>query len=324
MKTLIISIIIILNSSICYTQDESTEAITISIFEDKENTFTLNITSGKAVYTSTSTLSFINPTNSFYNCYLSGTKCDINIQNNYKLFNPTEDITFIIVKSRPDEITTINAYNPILQKNYEGELLSDKCLEIYKNAQDEEYETTWLFRKTCAFVIVAEYVVKMIWGINDWMEQNVFSNIEDKFPNTSNDLSGKWIGILDQNPEASKRKDYSAYYKDGTFIIGTSTHILELSFEQNGSDINGIYHIKLSTDTTNFGKFKISGNYYNNFLYYKTTSLIESFGKTSFCYNESTLEYLVKYGDEYLEGNWKGWYYGGDCASAWVSVRRIK
>lgn len=142
------------------------------------------------------------------------------------------------------------------------------------------------------------------------------------------DLTGKWVGYLDQSVAADTIKGYEAYWEEGIWKKGEFTHDLNLTLFQEGIIVKGVYHISTKGDTDHFGKFMIDGSFGGTALHYMTILLIEqtknALGVT-FCFNSAELFYSKRDGYEYLEGDWEGWnQQRSPCAPARIMLKKVE
>lgn len=149
----------------------------------------------------------------------------------------------------------------------------------------------------------------------------IFSTIS-----SAQNISGEWVGYLDQTLEASTMPGYSIFWQSGEWVKGRQTHDLRFTFSQNDSTIEGIYDINSFNNKNHRGIFNIAGKFSENKLHYESTKLIkeirDSLSIGEFCHSKSILYYYKENEYEVLEGHWDGWLYGNPCAAAWIQVKR--
>lgn len=141
-------------------------------------------------------------------------------------------------------------------------------------------------------------------------------------------LSGEWIGYLDQTAAAMNTPGYQIYWQTGEWLSDQKTHELKLTLEASEKGIKGVYDINSINNKNHSGLFTIAGTFNGKVLKYETTNLIaetrDSLSLGNFCYNKAALYYYVEGDYEVLECNWEGWVAESKCAMAWVQVKRKK
>ena len=139
------------------------------------------------------------------------------------------------------------------------------------------------------------------------------------------DLSGKWVGFLDQTAAAQKIKGYEDYWKKGLWKEGIPTCYMELELEEDGDSLRGTYHCAVYLKHDFNATFTLVGHLNSKTFRYKTTGILEekSTVNKGFCHNSAELRYYEKDGFAYLEGTWEGVSdRGTPCADAVVKLQK--
>ena len=109
-------------------------------------------------------------------------------------------------------------------------------------------------------------------------------------------VNGKWTGTLDQSKSAALIPGYEQYWNNGLWKKGEVTHLLELTFQQDGDKLKGDYFVITKQEPDLVARFSIKGSFdrAKQTLYYRTVVKLHetTVGNTGFCYNEGHLALL--------------------------------
>lgn len=133
------------------------------------------------------------------------------------------------------------------------------------------------------------------------------------------DLTGRWVGSLDQNA-VNTIEEYQINLQKANY-----THDLTLTLFQDTSHVKGVYHVTAQGDTYRYRKFVINGSHVNGEFAYETTYWVEKGAYESeltYCHNEAKLTYSKKEGEEFLVGKWTGWDENGYCEGAYIFLKK--
>ncbi|MCX6249978.1 MAG: LamG domain-containing protein [Bacteroidetes bacterium] len=218
MKTLYLSLLILLffiNS--CFSQNQTTKVIVISIQNEANNNYSLKVVDGQVKFDNVSNLTLLDPKNSIYKCYIKGTRCDIKLNNQLNLIHPT--YTIVLLKSIPYNMQTISIYNPQEKRSYKGNTLSQLCFSTYRHAQESgrwEDESVSGLAVECTLIRIAEEIGNNIWGSGQWFLENIF--IDNK-----NIISKQ--GLIAYYPFNGNANDESGNNNNGTEMFGQVSYI---------------------------------------------------------------------------------------------------